>query len=292
MHRTNPAKYLVRTWKNHFTAGLAGLPPLFPLAHWCQLMLQSNTTLNMMCLCCCNSLLSAHKVLERTFLFNAMPMALLGMEVPVHQKPDQHNMWGYYAAKAWHLSHAIAHYRCICVIMKDVGGECAADTFHYQHLALLVPIITATNRILEALCRLANAINGVQEAPLDKMTAIQSLQALHLGKKTPQEPETSLQPCRPKALLAVSPPAETEHGDPPIRMWNPHADKTPAIHKSHPLARLPTSPAPAVIEDVIDNFYAPPDTCCLKKALLATTMCNHPKPDPSPGANSGNVQHT
>jgi hypothetical protein len=33
MHRTNPAKRAVHTWKNHFTAGIARLPPLFPLAH-------------------------------------------------------------------------------------------------------------------------------------------------------------------------------------------------------------------------------------------------------------------
>jgi hypothetical protein len=33
MHCTNPAKRTVRMWKNHFTAGLAGLPLLFPLAH-------------------------------------------------------------------------------------------------------------------------------------------------------------------------------------------------------------------------------------------------------------------
>ena len=35
MHCTNPAKHAVRTWKNHFTAGIAGLPPSFSLAHWC-----------------------------------------------------------------------------------------------------------------------------------------------------------------------------------------------------------------------------------------------------------------
>jgi hypothetical protein len=35
MHRTNPAKYAVHTSKNHFTAGTAGLPPSFPLDHWC-----------------------------------------------------------------------------------------------------------------------------------------------------------------------------------------------------------------------------------------------------------------
>jgi hypothetical protein len=35
MHHTNPAKRAVRMWMNHFTVGIAGLPPLSPLAHWC-----------------------------------------------------------------------------------------------------------------------------------------------------------------------------------------------------------------------------------------------------------------
>jgi hypothetical protein len=87
MHHTNPAKRAVRTWKNHFMAGLSGLPPSFPLANWCQLMMQSNATLYMIRPCCLNSLLSAHKALEGTFLFDAMPMAPLGTEVLVHQKP-------------------------------------------------------------------------------------------------------------------------------------------------------------------------------------------------------------
>jgi hypothetical protein len=175
MHRTNPAKRTVHTWKNHFTAGIAGLPLLFPLANWCRLTTQGNAMLNMMRPCCLDPLLSAHKALEGTFLFDATPMALLGTEVLVHQKPGRHKTWGYHAAKAWYLSHATAHYRCICVIMKDMGGERVTDTFRYQHHVIPVPIITATNRILEATRCLSNAINGVQEAPPDKMAAIQSL---------------------------------------------------------------------------------------------------------------------
>jgi hypothetical protein len=87
MHRTNPAKSTVRTWKNNFMAEIARLPPLFPLAHWCQLMTQSDNTLNMMHLRCFNPLLSVHKALEGTFLFDATPIALIGTEVLVHQKP-------------------------------------------------------------------------------------------------------------------------------------------------------------------------------------------------------------
>jgi hypothetical protein len=215
MHRTNPAKRVVHMWKNHFTSEITGLPTLFPLAHWCCLTMQSNATLNMMRPCHLNPLLSVHKALEGTFLFDAMPMAPLGTEVLVHQKPGQHKKWGYHAAKAWYLSHAATHYPCIHVIMKETGGGCITDTFCYQHHAIPVPVITATNCILEATCHLTNAINGVQEASSDKMTVIQNLQALLLGKVTLQESEPSPQPHRPEAPLTVSPPAKPEHDNPP-----------------------------------------------------------------------------
>jgi hypothetical protein len=102
------------------------------------------------------------------------------------------------------------------------------------------------------------------------MAAIHSLQALLLGKETPQEPETSLQPCRPEALLVVSPPAKTEHNDPPNCRWNPHADKTPAMQKLCPPARLPMPPAPAVIDEVVDKFDAPPILI-----LAKSPACSH-----------------
>jgi hypothetical protein len=60
MHCTNPAKCAVRTWKNHFTMGIAGIPLSFPIANWCQLTPQSNMSLNMMRPCCPNPLLSAY----------------------------------------------------------------------------------------------------------------------------------------------------------------------------------------------------------------------------------------
>jgi hypothetical protein len=183
---------------------------LFPLAHWCQLTMQSNATLNMMRLCCLKPPLSTHKALEETFLFDAMPMAPLSMEVLDHQKPSWRKTWGYHSAKAWYLSHAASHTRCINIIMKKMGGERVTDTFCYQHHAMLVPVITATNPILEATCQLTDAINGAQEAPLDKMAKIQNLCALLLGKVTPKELEPQPQPCRPEAPLTVSPLTKQE----------------------------------------------------------------------------------
>jgi hypothetical protein len=37
IHRTNPTKRAIRTWKNYFLAGMVGLPKSFPIANWCHL---------------------------------------------------------------------------------------------------------------------------------------------------------------------------------------------------------------------------------------------------------------
>jgi hypothetical protein len=46
IHCTNSAKRAIRTWKNHFTAGIASLPKSFPIANWCCLTNQCNYTVN------------------------------------------------------------------------------------------------------------------------------------------------------------------------------------------------------------------------------------------------------
>jgi hypothetical protein len=148
MRHTNLAERAVRTWKNHFTAGIAGLPPSFPPAHWCRLMAQIDATLYMMCPCCLNPLLSAHKALEGTFLFDATLIAPLGMEVLVHQIPSWCKTWGHHAAKVWYLSHAAAHYHFILVIMKDMGGKHVTNMFHYQHHAIPVPVINVKHYLI------------------------------------------------------------------------------------------------------------------------------------------------
>ncbi len=89
IHCTNSAKHAIQTWKNHFLAGMAGLPTSFPIASWCCLTTQCNATLNMLRPCCQNFLLLAHKALKGLFSFDATPMASLGTEVLVNMKPYQ-----------------------------------------------------------------------------------------------------------------------------------------------------------------------------------------------------------
>jgi hypothetical protein len=88
--------------------------------------------------------------------------------------------------------------------MADIGGERVTDTFRYNHHAIPVPKITATDRILDATARLTAAIEGVQEAPPDELAAIQALRTLLLGEVPPPEPT-------PAPVNAPRPTIDEEH---------------------------------------------------------------------------------
>jgi hypothetical protein len=53
--------------------------------------------------------------------------------------------------------------------MSDTGGERITDTFHYKHHGFLIPDVTATDCILEAIHCLTVAIEGIQEAAPDEL---------------------------------------------------------------------------------------------------------------------------
>jgi hypothetical protein len=165
IHCMNPAERAIRKWKNHFLAGMLGLPKSFPIANRCCLTMQCNATLNMLRPCCQNPLILAHEALEGLFSFNSTPMAPLGTEVLVRMELNQQSTWGYHASKGWYLLHAANHYHCIQVLMAKTGGERITDMFRFKHHAIPVPEKTATNRIIDATTRLTTSIAGIQDTP-------------------------------------------------------------------------------------------------------------------------------
>ena len=48
IHRINVARRTIRTFKNHFIAGLATIDPTFPIREWDRLLPQAEITLNLL----------------------------------------------------------------------------------------------------------------------------------------------------------------------------------------------------------------------------------------------------
>ena len=75
MHRRNAAERAIRTFKNHFIAGLCSVDKDFPLHLWDRLLPQAELTLNLLRGSRLNPKLSAWSQLHGTFDFNRTPIA-------------------------------------------------------------------------------------------------------------------------------------------------------------------------------------------------------------------------
>ena len=118
-HRTNPAEKAIDTWKRHFIARLASLPPNFPIHLWCRLIPHTNTTLNLLRPSNLNPRLSAYAQLDRAYDYNTTPLAPSGCKAIVYESPDHRVSWNNKGAEAWYLGPAMSHYCCHTVYVPQ-----------------------------------------------------------------------------------------------------------------------------------------------------------------------------
>ena len=89
VHRRNAAERAIRTFKNHFIAGLCSTDTGFPLNLWDRLLPQALLTLNLLRRSRINPRLSAHAQVYGAFDYNRTPVGPPGCKVLVHEKPTQ-----------------------------------------------------------------------------------------------------------------------------------------------------------------------------------------------------------
>jgi hypothetical protein len=112
MHRINAAERAIRTFKNHFIAGLCSAADDFPIRLWDRLLRQAEITLNLMRTSRADPQLSAQEAINGPFDFNKTPLAPPGCKVIIHEKPSQRTSWGPHGVVGWYLGPAEEHYRC------------------------------------------------------------------------------------------------------------------------------------------------------------------------------------
>ena len=128
LHRTNAAERAIRTFKNHFLAGLATTHPNFPISEWDKLLPQATITLNLLQNSRVNPKLSSYAYLFGPYNFNAHPMAPPGTLVAVHIKPNKRKSWDPHARKGWYIGPSLQHYRNFKFFMTDTKSVLVSDT--------------------------------------------------------------------------------------------------------------------------------------------------------------------
>ena len=112
VHRCNAAEQAIRTFQNHFIAGLCSVDKDFPLHLWDQLLNQAELTLNLLRGSRINPKLSAWAQVNGLYDYNCTPLAPPGCRVLVHAKPQQSNTWSPHALDGWYVGPAVDSYRC------------------------------------------------------------------------------------------------------------------------------------------------------------------------------------
>ena len=238
VHRRNSAERAIRTFKNHFIAGLSGTDPDFPLHLWDWLLPQAVHTSNLLRASSrINPRLSAQAQHHGVFEFNRMPLAPAGTRVMIHEKSSVWGTWAPHAVHGWYLGPAMHHYWCYKVYLKETAAERIADTFAWFPRHVSIPVqssvdaaTAAAQALIHALLHPAHAtpIATINDQQRDALT-----QLAHIFAN-----ETS--PCPSPQVLPLHIPAN--HAARLARVATPltHAQQLPPL----PAAPMPLAPGP------------------------------------------------
>ena len=150
IHRRNAAERAIRTYKNHFLAGLATCDPDFPLGEWDRLIPQSVITLNLLRTSRVNTKLSAYAYLFGNYDFNKCPLAPPGTKALLHKKTKDRKSWEYHGKKGWTIGPSLEHYRCIRCYNPDTLSEVDTDTLDLIPNVTPIPKFSDTDAIKQA----------------------------------------------------------------------------------------------------------------------------------------------
>jgi hypothetical protein len=164
LHRRNAAERAIRTWKNHFLAGLSSVNPRFPLRLWCQLLPQAELTLNLLRQSRVNPKLSAYAQLHGQFDFNRTPLAPPGCESIIFNGPDQRASWDFHGEKAWYTEPAMEHYRCYKTVNPLTNRQRIADTIEFLPHDFEMPKLSSADLAAHAAADLTNALRNPHPA--------------------------------------------------------------------------------------------------------------------------------
>ena len=146
MHWRNTTERTVRTFKNHFIAALCTVDPLFPFYLWDRILPQVSMKIKMLQQSLLNPGISAYEQVDGIHNFERTPLAPLGCNVQIHEKPHKRLTYAPHPVDRWYLGPAVHHYRCYTCYNIDTGGETKPDTISFFPSFMKMPNYSTTPR--------------------------------------------------------------------------------------------------------------------------------------------------
>jgi hypothetical protein len=183
-HRRNAAELAIRTFKEHFVAGLSSVDPSFPMRLWDRLLPQAEITLNLLWTSRLHPQLYAAAHYHGIVDYNKTAFAPPGCKIIAHEKPGKRRTWAPHGQHGYSLGPAMHHYRCQNVYISTTASERIVDTLEFFPHNYQMPQLSSTDRSLMAAKDITDAFkNPHPDVPLasvgdDTVQALTDLAAI------------------------------------------------------------------------------------------------------------------
>ena len=185
MHRRNVAERSIRTFKAHFLAILVGVDRNFPKYMWDNLLVQTESTINLMRQATLNPIFSAWEYYNGAFDYPATPLGPIGCKIIIHTTSNKRKSWDQRGREGFSVRPALRHYRCIQAIDSKTKALIIIDTAEYLHEYLMQPHITEEDRMTHAIQFLTAELKDAPESIFDSQLAeIESVRAIFTNGRT------------------------------------------------------------------------------------------------------------
>jgi hypothetical protein len=133
-HRRNAAERAIRTFKEHFVAGLSSVDPDFPVHLWDRRLPQAEIILNLLHTSRLHPQLSAADHFRGLIDYNKIAFAPPGCNIISHEKPPQRRTWAPHGQPGYLLGPAVHHSRCQKTYITSTASEHIVDTLDFPHI--------------------------------------------------------------------------------------------------------------------------------------------------------------
>jgi hypothetical protein len=204
-HRRNAAERAIRTFKEHFVAGISSVDPSFPMHLWDRLLPQAEITLNLLRTSRLHPQLSAATNYHGLVDYNKTAFAPPGCKIIAHEKPGNQLTWAPRGQHGYSPGPAMHHYRCQNVYISTTASDRIVDTLELFPHNYQMPQLSSTDRLLMAAKDMTDALqNPHPEVPFtsvgdDTIAALTDLAAI-FKLKLQQPPFPATQPSPAKVV--------------------------------------------------------------------------------------------
>jgi hypothetical protein len=194
---------VIRTFKEHFVAGLSSVDLSYPMNLWDRLLPQAEITLNLLRTSRLHPQLSVAAHYHGLVDYNKTAFAPPGCKKIAHKKPGKRRTLAPHGQHGYSLGPAMHHYRCQNVYISTTASERIADALELFPHNYQMPQLSSTERLLMAAKDMTDALqNPHPEVPFasvgdDTIAALTDLaEIFKLKLRQPPSPATQASPAK------------------------------------------------------------------------------------------------